>query len=303
MVAHVVRCCCDIPGFLTRPRDPAPSPPRRGNLFIQFIIFAIGNTAFFFVYVLIVYFWSSVRFVPLVLVAPAAPLLIAAVMLAVFPSRQAYSSTQGDTSRRQTLMFHGFFVAFIVVQVCLMLSFFVVPYDKILAVHSITMCTVAVCICVVYIALWCGVACSLPCFCCVFELLAAASNALCSRTHNRRKLSTILSTSNIPERRHAPVVDWHKRMKKISWVAFFGTACWALKICTQVYQAWILLANNGRFPADFWWAVMLASFFFEELFTSACILILLRRRPSRDVTMISAHAMAPELSFVYNPDK
>lgn len=34
---------------------------RRGLLFIQFGIFAIGNMSFFLVYVLIVYFWSSVR--------------------------------------------------------------------------------------------------------------------------------------------------------------------------------------------------------------------------------------------------
>jgi hypothetical protein len=33
----------------------------RGKFLIQFLIFAVGNVAFFFVYVLIVYFWSSVR--------------------------------------------------------------------------------------------------------------------------------------------------------------------------------------------------------------------------------------------------
>jgi hypothetical protein len=76
--------------------------------------------------------------------------------------------------------------------------------------------------------------------------------------------------------------EWQRRLHKISLVAFFGTACWAMKICTQVYQAWILLANDGKFPGRWWWAVMLCSFFFEELFTSACILLILRKRHSSD---------------------
>jgi hypothetical protein len=119
-------------------------------MFLQFVIFSAANVAFFVVYVLIVQFWSSVR------CHRAFVLSTISVSVAhLYGARaQAYASTQGDPSRKPMLFFVGFYAAYACVQLILLVFFFIVPYDTVLAMHSISMCVVAISICVGYVASW-----------------------------------------------------------------------------------------------------------------------------------------------------